>query len=120
HVRLVVILRAPGVAGDFLQADERGVFFLDDMPDSVEPIAMIDAADALVDVVSEESHRTSRPPPLRLTSPHENTIGTQLHVQAAYPAGLGKARTNSPFSHHNLVVSPLSFFLKCPLSRTEL
>src|SRR5262249_28625781 len=53
----VVVVGAAAVAVDFLEADEVGVGLGDDTDDAVEAVAAVAAADALVDVVGQQSHR---------------------------------------------------------------
>ena len=53
----MVEFRSPGQPGHLLQTAKIRILRLNDIDDPLEPIAAIVAADALMDVVAEESHR---------------------------------------------------------------
>jgi hypothetical protein len=56
---LVVVPRPADVAVDLLQTDQVGILGLDDLDDPFEGVPAISAADAFVDVVAEDPHRSS-------------------------------------------------------------
>lgn len=54
---LIVKPTATDIAIDFLQADDIGRLGFDDLLDPLEAIAAVSAADPLVDVVAQQTHR---------------------------------------------------------------
>ena len=56
HPRLIVKARAADVVIDFLQANQVGIFLLDDFDHPLEPVAAVAAADPFVNVVTEQPH----------------------------------------------------------------
>src|SRR6266568_170261 len=57
--RLIVEARAARVVIDFLQTDQVRVLLLDHLQNPFQAVAPVAAADALVNVVAEKSHRSA-------------------------------------------------------------
>ena len=54
--RLIVKARAANIVIDFLQANQVGVFLLDDFDHPLEPVTAVAAANPFVNVVTEQPH----------------------------------------------------------------
>lgn len=56
ELRLIVEFRAADAPVDFLEADQVGVLFFNDLDNSLDPVPAIAAADSLVNVVANQPH----------------------------------------------------------------
>ncbi len=57
HFHLIVVMRTANVAIDLLQANDVGILVLDHPNDAFQAVAAIPAADALVNVITQQTHR---------------------------------------------------------------
>ena len=61
QARLMVESRTADVAVDFLQTDEIGVLFLDNVDNPFNPVSTVAPADSFVDIVTQQPHPQPAP-----------------------------------------------------------